>query len=182
MIGRVRQRAFSILLAFLCAVALMDAACAFAEGLTGYYYNRAKKSGPVVTGPHDHKVIDPKVDFATSTWNWTPFGMEKHFSVYWTGWIYVDAAKEHFFATFSDDGSSLFIDDRKVVDNNRGYQEPQWQAGSIDLSSGYHKIEILYFNWRGSGGIGLYWDLGEGFKIVPGERLFPEDFMTREQQ
>lgn len=146
-----------------------------AEGLTGYYYPRAKKNGPVVSGPHSHKVIDKKIDFGTSTWAWQPFGMKEHFSVYWTGWIHIETGGSYAFATFSDDGSYLYINDKKVVDNNKGYQEPLWGTGSIDLLPGHHKIELVYYNWKDSSGIGLYWDTGGGAMIVPGDILFPED-------
>lgn len=146
------------------------------EGLTGYYYHRAKKNGPVVNGPHDAKVVDGKIDFATNTWAWQPHGWTENFSVYWTGWIYIEKAGYYIFATFSDDGSFLYIDDHKVVENNSGAQEPAWQTGNIRLAPGYHRIDIVYYNWKDSSGIGLYWDTGIGARIVPGDILYPADF------
>lgn len=152
---------------------------AFAEGMTGYYYQRATRNGPVVTGPYDYKVIDRKIDFAVSTWDWKPFGMKDHFSACWRGWIYIERGGPYLFATFSDDGSFLYIDDTKVMDNNKGGLEPSWATGKIDLAGGYHKVEIVYYNWKGSSGMGLYWDTGQGARLVPGEILFPEDFIAR---
>ena len=154
---------------------------AAAEGLTGYYYHRAKKSGPVVVGPPDQVTIDKTIDFGTTTWNWQPFGWQEHFSVYWTGWIYINNGGLYSFATFTDDGAWLYIDDQKIVENNRGRQEPSWNTGTADLSPGYHKIEITYYNWRESSGMGLYWDTGGGFKIVPSDILFPEGFRPQGQ-
>lgn len=157
------------------------AGVSFAEGLTGYYFHRAKKNAPVVTGPHDYKVIDKKIDFATATWDWTPFEMKEHFSVRWVGRIYIEKGGPYVFATFSDDGSSLFIGENKVVDNNSGFQEPRWVTGTIDLTPGYHEIEIVYYNWKGSSGMGLYWDTGNGMQIIPTEILFAEDFSRLER-
>lgn len=146
------------------------------EGLTGYYYKRATKNGPIVSGPHDHKVVDKKIDFATATWDWAPFGMQDQFSVNWKGWIYIEKGGPHVFATFSEDGSSLYLDGMKVVDNMSARHEPVWTPGSILLGEGYHKIEIIYFHWKDSSGMGLYWDTGQGVRIVPSDVLFPEDF------
>ncbi|MDH4100498.1 MAG: PA14 domain-containing protein [Nitrospirota bacterium] len=158
---------------------IATAHCAIAEGLTGYYYQRAKKSGPVVVGPPDQVVVDKTINFATNTWNWRPFGWQEHFSVYWTGWINISSGGSITFSTFSDDGSKVYIDDQNIVENNRGRQEPSWSSGTANLSPGYHKIEITYYNWKGSGGMGLYWDTGAGAQIVPTDVLFPETFQPQ---
>lgn len=149
------------------------------NGLTGYYHGGAAQGMALITGPYDYKTVDPRIDFGAATWSWTPFGMEKQFSIYWNGWLYIDNTNRYWFALLANGGAELYIDDVKVVDKSE-WQTRQWGSGFIPLDSGYHRIELIYFNWHGSAGIVLYWDVGSGFVTIPSARLFPEDAVNIE--
>ncbi len=71
--------------------------------------------------------------------------------VVFQGWINISTDGEYTFATLSDDGSKLFIDQTEVVDND-GDHGVQEREGSINLTKGKHSIRVIYFN----GGGGCY--------------------------
>lgn len=66
------------------------------------------------------------------------------FSIRYKGYIQIATADNYTFFTSSDDGSKLYIDDVQIVnnDNDHGTQESQ---GSVALTTGFHKISVLFF-------------------------------------
>ena len=48
------------------------------------------------------------------------------------------------FYTYSDDGSVLYIDGHKVVDNDGGHSVGRAE-GKIALDAGFHEVRVLYF-------------------------------------
>lgn len=84
-----------------------------------------------------------------------------------TGKIVVPADGQYTFGTTSDDGSMLFIDGVKVVENN-AYQGMTRRSGSVTLAAGLHDIDIGFY--EGGGGAGLIADwAGPGFgtTVIP---------------
>ena len=77
------------------------------------------------------------------------------------------------FSTTSDDGSVIFIDGNKVVDNNF-YQGMTTRSGSITLSPGFHDIDIGFYEGGGGNGLVVNW-AGPGFgnTLLPNSVLFP---------
>ena len=78
---------------------------------------------------------------------------------------------EYTFYTTSDDGSTLYVDNQLVV-NNDGDHGVQERSGSVSLAKGKHTLKIEYFN----GGGGYYLDAkykGPGFgkQIIPADKL-----------
>ena len=71
------------------------------------------------------------------------------FAVEFLSNIQIDKAGEYTFFTESNDGSKLFIDNVKVV-NNGGSHGNQLRRGKIKLESGIHDIKVLYFDAGGS--------------------------------
>jgi len=102
--------------------------------------------------------------------NW-PF--RDHFYVRWSGYIKIAAAGKYTFNTRSDDGSRLYIDDKKVVDNG-GWHGMRDRRANVDLTAGKHKFSAEFF--EGGGGAGMEWkykgpDTGNREIIVPEEVL-----------
>ena len=60
------------------------------------------------------------------------------------GWIKIPKKAVYRFYTYSDDGSTLFIDGNKVVDND-GSHSAKRVDGKIALDEGYHEFRLLYF-------------------------------------
>lgn len=61
------------------------------------------------------------------------------------------------FAIRSDDGSQLFIDNKLVIDND-GDHGVRSKTGNIDLYSGDHSLEVLWFNAGGDGWLDVYFE------------------------
>jgi hypothetical protein len=65
------------------------------------------------------------------------------FMIEYTGVFTVSHDGTYEFRLHSDDGSYLFIDGAKVI-NNDGKHKPESRVGSIRLASGEHQLKILY--------------------------------------
>ena len=72
----------------------------------------------------------------------------EYFGVQFTGYINILNDDVYKFYTSSDDGSSLYIDDKLVVDND-GLHGAVEKSGTAALAKGYHKIIVMYFNKTG---------------------------------
>ena len=63
-----------------------------------------------------------------------------------SGKIFIPTTGDYTFGTTSDDGSVIFIDQESVpVVNNNFYQGPTRRTGTINLSAGYHDIDIGFY-------------------------------------
>ena len=75
------------------------------------------------------------------------------------------------FTTVSDDGSLLFIDGKKVVDND-GIHGVQSRSGTVNLKAGKHSIEVRFFEKSGGEELAVAWS-GPGFKTQALSRASP---------
>jgi alpha-L-fucosidase len=75
-------------------------------------------------------------------------------------------------STSSDDGSDLWLNGKRVVDNNR-LQGMTLRSGLVALKAGLHEIEARYFQKTGGDGLELYWE-SEKFsrQMIPASALF----------
>jgi fibro-slime domain-containing protein len=135
------------------------------HGLLGRYYE-----GESWTGRPLFERLDPVVDFQ---WQGNQPVPREVFSATWHGRLQVARSGNYRFLTTSDDGSWIYIDNQLVVDNG-GRHEPRYAEGQIELSEGWHDIEVRYFNADGSKGIHMIWaPPGEPPIIVPSAVLYP---------
>ncbi|HPG41278.1 MAG TPA: DUF5605 domain-containing protein [bacterium] len=74
---------------------------------------------------------------------------EDFFGLVFQGYILIPEDQVYNFYASSDDGSLIFIDGQKVVDND-GVHGVVEQRGQIGLKQGYHALEVRFFdNWYG---------------------------------
>ncbi|MCC6545724.1 family 20 glycosylhydrolase [Candidatus Sumerlaeota bacterium] len=78
------------------------------------------------------------------------------FGVEFTGFLKVQEDGVYTFHLGSKDGSVLWINNRKIVDND-GIHVMQWREGVIDLKKGMHPIRLAYFSKAGDGALQLEW-------------------------
>src|SRR5262245_52027687 len=96
------------------------------------------------TSSASQTVPEPQTDGHPSTaslvaaWNGQP---PPAFAAAWTGSVLAARTGTFTFATNSDDGSMVFVDGRKVVDNG-GSHEARLASGTVDLAAGVHAIQI----------------------------------------
>jgi len=145
------------------------------HGLLGTYYD-----GPIwdvaaqelpAPGIPDSRILrrrfDPVIDFV---WR----GGAKpaaRFSVEWKGFLQVDESAEYTLATESDDGSAVYVDGRRIVDN-WGRHTARRREGRILLEEGSHALTILYDDRGGGAKIRFLWRReGRPFSVVPGRNL-----------
>jgi hypothetical protein len=107
------------------------------DGLVGWYFPNTNWAGAPV-----HTVTDRELSADRMRRRWGGARPEQ-FSVRWTGYLTVGRAGLYDFATTSDDGSWLYINDRLVVDNG-GVHSARTQAGRIELAEGSHKVRLEY--------------------------------------
>lgn len=111
-------------------------------------------------------VVHPEIAFGSGV-----ISKEKGTAL-WTGRILVSDSKRYNFATVSDDGSALYIDDKLVV-SNWGIHGMKREEGSVELTPGFHKLDIHYYNSGGESGMVLLWGApGMPWHPVPAKRLF----------
>ena len=87
------------------------------------------------------------------------------FGLEFTGWIDVPSDGAYTFYTQSDDGSTLWIGDTLVVDND-GLHGSTERSGSIALARGKHPIKVLYFQKGGDIDLQVNWE-GPGITKQP---------------
>ncbi len=94
------------------------------------------------------------------------------FAARFTGYLKIDRPGVYRLSLKSDEGSKLWVDGRLVV-NNDGRHTLRERSGTINLSAGYHRLRLDYFENAGSASLILLWS-GPGIRreVVPISRLF----------
>jgi len=83
-----------------------------------------------------------------------PIPATEDFAVRFTGYLSIHAAGEYRFSTTSDDGSALYIDDQRVV-NNDGLHGLQTKTGRVTLAPGTHRLRVEFFQRGGGQGLSV---------------------------
>jgi hypothetical protein len=131
------------------------------NGLLGRFY-----ANPQWEGTPAFTEIDPWVDFY---FHITP--LPRPYSIEWVGSIHIPSDGHYLFGLESIDESSLWIDNKQVLDDQR---PNQYQEAGIDLAPGFHPIRIRYADRTGYTHIHLYWTPPGGEReIIPQKVLFP---------
>jgi hypothetical protein len=97
-----------------------------------------------------------------------------NFRVRWSGYITPTYNETFTFATLSDDGIRVWIDDRLVIDNWTGHP-PRFDYGRVQLVAGIpYTIMVEYFQGGGGATLELYWQSdSQPFEIIPETVLRP---------
>jgi hypothetical protein len=120
------------------------------EGLDGTYFRRADLAGiPARSG----LAGEPSTELLDSVWHGSP---PEVFSATWAGSFLALRSGTYSFGTASDDGSSLYVDGREVVDNG-GRHSTQLVTGSVELTRGVHAIYITYAQEGGFHHLDVLW-------------------------
>ena len=105
--------------------------------------------------------------------HWRQFEAIEPFCVRWSGWVVPEHSETYTFYAQTRDGSRLWIDGEKIIDNWQNKQGAD--QGTAALTAGKrHKLEMVYRHVSGEASARLQWSSAncrrEG---VPTERLFP---------
>ena len=107
-----------------------------------------------------------------SNFQLTPRLRSDRFGFEFNGYIDIASSGTYTFYTTSDDGSLLYIDGAKIVDNN-GIHDKQERSGSKYLSKGKHAIRVAYFEKSGGQVLEVrYAGPGISKRLIPDSKLF----------
>jgi 4-amino-4-deoxy-L-arabinose transferase-like glycosyltransferase/sugar lactone lactonase YvrE len=150
-------------LSALYAVSLPD------NGLTGYYYQGPAWEGSPVIIQRDLLITANEL-------------LKPPYSILWRGAIEAPRQGWYLFGTNSDDGSFVYIDGQLVVDNG-GSHGTRYAEGKVELTTGYHDLEVRYFQEGGSREMELWWKPPEGVReLVPLTTFFPSQEILPPEQ
>jgi beta-glucosidase len=127
-------------------------ASAFGSGLNVTYYNGVDLSGsPIATG------TDPNVDYNWNGGSPASGVPGSNWSATFKGTITPPKTGTYTFSLTSDDGSRLFINGQKVIDN-WNYQAATTKTGTVQLTAGQPvSVEVDYFQGGGASTLSLGW-------------------------
>ncbi len=102
----------------------------------------------------DFKQLKPVKKGTLNNFSLNPMVSKEYMGFSFSGHISVPANDIYSFFLDSDDGSILWIDGKKVV-NNDGLHSMKEVGGEVGLAKGYHEIRVDYFNKTGDYGLTL---------------------------
>jgi beta-glucosidase len=122
------------------------------HGLLGEYFDN-----PDLKGEPLFARVDPKIDFELNTNSPDPRLKLTDYSIRWTGKLVPPRTQTYFLSLTSDDGSRLFLDGKKVVDN-WGEHGMSPKSGAVELEAGKaYDLRIEYYQCGGEAGMRLGW-------------------------
>ncbi len=111
------------------------------SGLNYAYYTGKWEMMP------DFDLIDPVKTGQVDAIDFSMIEDEDYFGVTYEGYIQIPEDDVYTFYSSSDDGSFIFIDGVKIVEND-GIHGIVEKMGQIGLEKGFHKFEVCFFdNW-----------------------------------
>ena len=146
------------------------------HGLTARYYNVGFTPDtvfdlPLFSTPNLQRV-DSQIGFGPTAGSVAEGIAPNNFLVWWSGQIYIDTTGPITFFLKSDDGSRLVIDS-EVIDND-GIHSATEVSRTLNLSKGFHTINLLYFEAGGSAQVELSYDPVNGPRqAIPSSVLYP---------
>ncbi|MEM6570576.1 MAG: family 16 glycoside hydrolase [Planctomycetota bacterium] len=97
------------------------------------------------------------------------------------GWLAVETAGTYRLRLTSDDGSRLFLDGERALDNDGQHGPVAVTSEPLQLDAGEHPILVEHFDSGGGRVLKLEWQPpgADGFSVVPSSALRTEDDPTR---
>ncbi|MFE3599422.1 family 16 glycoside hydrolase [Streptomyces sp. NPDC059142] len=125
----------------------------------------------------------PNVDKLLPTVDWSStdgFGFTDNFVSQIIGNLHVPSDGTYAFRLISDDGSRLFLGDKKVIDHD-GLHGAEPKDGEIALLPGYHPLRIDHFDRSGGQQVTLQWKPpgADAFTLVPNSVLSTDAGVVR---
>ncbi len=147
--SRIRIRVLAVVLFIVAGLLLPFFADPVKTGLTGRYYRNTEWEGtPFFSVREQYLNLDRMKSYFPE--------ITTYYSIEWTGAIDIPESGDYQFSTTSDDGSEIFIDGQRVVDNSgiHGFQE---RSGSLYLEHGFYPITVRYMQAAEAAECQVYW-------------------------
>lgn len=129
------------------------------RGLAGTYYANTEWKGIA----RKTAVLDTRISHQAPSFQEALRSMpDGQFSAEWLGYFFCSRNDPAFtFWIRSDDRSSLWIDDRLVVDHSGNHEQGEVR-GQTAMTHGWHTIRIRYQHARGEAFLGVFWESDTG--------------------
>ena len=135
-----------------------DVPAALQPGLTLAFHRIGVTSVDSIGGDPERTMVVPDVTVPADV-------RADAFALVYGGWLRVPMDGVYTFTLVSDDGSTLHVGDRLVIDND-GAHGPRAIAGQVALRAGLHPIRVGFFEGGGGHTLGLRWE-GPGVAAGP---------------
>ena len=140
-------------------------------GLRAYWTTNARhasNAGQIDYAKHSVSTIVDKVSWPITDGPFMVDGASDYFGLRLIGLLDVPETGTWTFSLGSDQSAVLLIDDQPVVVDASGHPY-RWRSGTIDLTQGEHKFEVLYWEGYSDAGLHVSWKApGSGFEeIIP---------------
>ncbi|RIJ98829.1 MAG: hypothetical protein DCC43_09280 [Candidatus Brocadia sp.] len=142
-----------------------------ASGLSSGLMKKVYEGYPkkkLIKGNHDGMPLD---------FNWPGEAQKSYrspFTIEWDGFLKVDGRGDYTFVLGSDDGSELFLNDKKVIDNG-GLHGIVKKRRTIFLEPGFYRFHMRYFDVGGGAALSLKWKAPNAQEtIVPASQFYHE--------
>ncbi len=123
-----------------------------------------------------------KKEGIVSNFTLSPRARQDYFGFEFVGSIQISQSGTYTFYTAADDGSMVYINANRVVNNDRAYGM-QEKSGKVYLTKGRHLIRVKYFERTGGEKLTVqYAGPGISKKPIPDEVLFPEEAATSQPE
>ncbi len=151
------------------------------DGLYGQYYSGDDSSFTFAGKTPILQTVDPTVNFQYNTgglnFNPRPFDAavpNNNYTVRWTGKVLAPVTGNYVFTTITDDGSVLYLNGVKVVDNNHYQAATSVSSAALALTGGQqYTLEMDYYQGGGGGSAQLTWQYpGQAQQIIPQSQLY----------
>lgn len=100
----------------------------------------------------DFKLLKPVKEGNLDNFSLGPKASKEYYGFSFNGHILIPSDDIYVFYIDSDDGSILWIDGKKVVDND-GLHSMKEVGSEVPLAKGYHEMRVEYFNKTGDNGL-----------------------------
>ena len=135
-------------------------------GLKAQYYYNIECIGK----PFSSSIEKDSISFTYNDETKKPY--RSPFGIAWEGYLHIQKSGVYQFATRSDDGSFVYLDENLVVDNGEPHAV-RYISGTTFLEEGYHAIRIQYFDIGGGAIMALLWKPPGGQEtLIPGDIFF----------
>lgn len=109
--------------------------------------------------------------------NWPSAAQKSYkapFTIEWDGFLKIEVRGDYTFILGSDDGSELFLNDRKVIDNG-GQHGIVKKMKTIFLEPGFYRFHVLYFDVGGGAAFSLKWKMPNAHEtVIPLSQFYHE--------
>ena len=118
--------------------------------------------------------VDSQINYPSTNaaWSGLPGTMSETFAGRHTGYLQITTAGSYTIYVNSDDGSRVRLNGSEII-NNDGLHPMREVAHTLTLATGYHPLEVTFFENDGVAGLQLSW-AGPGIskQIVPASALW----------